>query len=63
MLQDELTTEMHSELMSKEVSRQEMKYLGICGAINRGMSKADALRKYGVSESEYDTKGQKFLST
>ncbi len=62
-MKEELTTAMHSELMEGEATQQEMKYLGICGAIKRGFSKEEALRKYGVSEEEYDTKGMEYLST
>ena len=54
---------MHSELMEGEATFKEMKYLGVCGAINRGMTKEQALRKYGISEEEYDTKGMAFLSS
>ena len=60
---EELTTAMHAELMEGETTFQEMKYLGVCGAINRGMTKEQALRKYGISEEEYDTKGMAFLSS
>lgn len=31
-------------------------------SMNRGMSKAEALAKYGISKEEYDTKGREFLS-
>lgn len=61
-LKEELTTKMHGELLEGEFTEQQMKYLGICGAINRGVPKAEALRKYGVSEREYDTEGAQFLS-
>ena len=60
---EELTTAMHAELMEGAATCQEMKYLGVCGAINRGMTKEQALRKYGISEEEYDTKGMAFLSS
>ena len=60
---DELTTAMHAELMEGEATVQEMKYLGVCGAMNRGLTKEQALRKYGISEEEYDTKGKAFLSS
>jgi hypothetical protein len=62
-MKEELTTLMHSELMEGEASRQEMKYLGICGAINRGLSKKEACQKYGVSVEEYNTKGKEYLSS
>ena len=54
---------MHAELMEGEATVQEMKYLGVCGAMNRGLTKEQALRKYGISEEEHDTKGKAFLSS
>ncbi len=62
-MKEELTTLMHAELMEGEATLQEMKYLGIGGAIERGLSKEEACLKYGVSVEEYDTKGQEYLST
>ena len=60
-MKDELTTEMHAELMEGEATMQEMRYMGVLGAMNRGFSKEEALRRYGISEEEFDTKGKEYL--
>ncbi|MCD8208339.1 MAG: hypothetical protein LUD72_10415 [Bacteroidales bacterium] len=51
---EELTTLMHAELMEGEMNQFEMRVFGAYGAMNRGLSKEDALRKYDLSEKEYD---------
>ena len=52
--QDEFTTEMHLEMMEKEMDRQEFYAWAAYGAIKRGATKAEALAKYKVSEEFYD---------
>ncbi len=61
-MKDDLTTERHAELMEGEATMQEMKYMGILGAMERGFSKEQALSRYGVSEVEFDTKGKEYLN-
>ena len=53
-LTDEFTTEMHWEMMEGEIDREELLAWAAYGAINRGVSKADALANYNVSEEYYD---------
>ncbi len=48
--------------MEGEATIQEMKYMGILGAMERGFSKEQALSRYGVSEVEFDTKGKEYLN-
>lgn len=51
-MQDEFTTEMHAEMLSGEISWFDMKVLGACGAMRRGLTKEEALKKYGLTEEE-----------
>lgn len=51
----------HADLMDGEVSRDELKLLGVFGALKRGYSKADALEIYEVQEEYYDANIAKVL--
>lgn len=44
----------HAELLEEEISYEDLKLLGVFGAIKRGFTKAEALEIYGVSEEHYD---------
>ena len=51
---DELTTEMHWEFMQGEMSQEDFLVMAVVGAMKRGASKADALKKFGLSERYFD---------
>ena len=53
---EELTTEMHYEFVGDhdEVSEFDFRVYACSGAIARGLSKMKALRKYNLTEEEYD---------
>ena len=53
-MQDELTAEMHWEFLEGEMTREEFLVMAVVGAMNGGTSKADALKKYGLSEEYFD---------
>lgn len=53
-MKEELTTEMHAELLESEMTRQELRIWSIFGAIKQGMPKAKACKKHGISVEEYD---------
>lgn len=53
-MKDELTTEMHWEFMADEMSREDFLVMAVVGAMNRGATKSEALKKYGLSEEYYD---------
>lgn len=53
-MKEELTTEMHAELLESEMPRQELRIWSIFGAIKQGMPKAKACKKHGISVEEYD---------
>ena len=54
-MQDELTTEMHWELMQGEMTREDFLVMAVRGAMNRGATKAEALKKYDLSEEYFDS--------
>lgn len=60
---EELTTEMHAEFMDGEISMNDMKIMGVYGAISRGISKTEALKKYGLTEEEYCANIERVLSS
>lgn len=41
-------------LMADEVGVADTKVMGVFGAIQRGATKEEALKKYGITEKEYD---------
>ena len=53
-MKDELTTEMHWEFLEGEMSWEDFLVMAVVGAMNKGASKADALKKYGLSEGFFD---------
>lgn len=60
-MEDELTTEMHWEFMEDEMTREEFLVMAVCGAMNRGLTKAEALKKYGISEEFFDANVERVL--
>lgn len=54
-MEEELTTEMHFEFLADAgVSRWDLYILGAYGMQQRGFSKAEACRRYRITEAEYD---------
>lgn len=62
-MQDELTTEMHWEFMQDEMTREDFLVMAVRGAINRGATKAEALKKYGISEESYDANYERVMKS
>lgn len=59
---DELTTEMHYDLHFEGfVSKKDFYCAAIYGAIRGGESKANALKRYGISEDYYDANIERIL--
>ena len=52
--QDELTTLMHEEFIGHEISHEDFMVMAVYGAMKRGISKEQALAKYGITEEFYD---------
>ena len=63
MMEDELTTEMHWEFMEDEMTREDFLVMAVCGAMNRGSTKAEALKKYGISEEFFDANVDRVLKS
>lgn len=62
-LKEELTAEMHYELIGCEMSDFDFRVMAACAAIWRGMPKKESLRKYNLTESEYDDNVERVLSS
>lgn len=60
---EELTTEMHSEFIGDEISKIDLYVMGVYGAIARGVTIEEALKKYGLSREEYETNIDRVLSS
>lgn len=60
---EELTTEMHSEFIGKEIPKLDLYVMGVYGALRRGMSLEDALKKYGLTREQYEANVERVLST
>lgn len=61
-MKEELTTEMHAELLDGEISRFDLCVMGVFAQIRRGVAKNVALKRYGISEEEYDANIKRVLS-
>ena len=60
---EELTTEMHSEFLGKEIPKLDIAVMGVYGAIARGVSVDDALQRYGLTLEQYEQNVDRVLST
>ena len=60
-MNDELTTLMHYEFFEDEYTKEEFLCLGVYGAIQGGMKKEDALKKYGIEERFYNQNIERIL--
>ena len=60
-MQDEFTTEMHWEFMEGEMTREDFLVMAVVGAMNRGATKAQALKKYGLSEEYFDANVERVM--
>ncbi|MFG6385765.1 MAG: hypothetical protein K1V80_04760 [Muribaculaceae bacterium] len=60
---EELTTEMHSEFIGDEIPKIDLYVMGVYGAIARGVTIEEALKKYGLSREEYETNIDRVLSS
>ena len=58
---EELTSLMQYEFWSNKMSKQQYMTIAAQGAINQGMSKKDACRKFGVTEKFFDENFEKAL--
>ncbi len=59
--QDELTTEMHSEIIGAEIPGLDLRVMSVHGALGRGSSLSEALAKYGLTEEEYNSNIERCL--
>ena len=62
-MKEELTTLMHAEFMEGEMSRFDLIVYAVSGAIERGIPKVEALKRYGISEKEYDENIDRVLNS
>ena len=62
-MKDELTTEMHWEFLEGEMPREDFLVMAVVGAMNRGASKADALKKNGLSAEFFDANVERVMKS
>ena len=62
-MQDEFTTEMHWEFMEGEMTREDFLVMATVGAMNRGATKAEALKKHGLSEEYFDANVERVMNS
>lgn len=60
-MKEELTTAMHEEFIGKDIPHDDLQVMGVYGAINRGLTKKQALAKYEMSEAFYDDNIERVL--
>ena len=60
-LHEELTTDMHYEFVDDEISYIDFCTLAVYGAINRGFTKEEALKRYNMTEEYYDANIERCL--
>ena len=60
---EELTTEMHSEFLGKEIPKLDLTVMGVYGAIARGVPIDAALQRYGLTLEQYEQNVDRVLST
>ena len=60
-MKDELTTEMHWEFMEDEMTREDFLVMAVRGAMNRGATKTEALKKYGLTEEFFDANVERVM--
>ena len=60
---EELTTEMHFDLIGKDIPKFDLYIMGVYGAISRGVSIEDALKKYGLTREQYESNIERVLSS
>jgi len=60
---EELTTEMYSEFIGKEIPKFDLYVMAVYGATGRGVALSEALKKYGLTEKQYNDNIKRVLST
>lgn len=61
-MEEEFTTAMHAEMFGDKISQDDLKIMGVYGAVKRGLNKKKALSNYGISEKEYDSNIERVLN-
>lgn len=59
---EELTTAMHAEFIGDEIPPRDLDVMGVIGAMNRGLTKKQALEKYKMTEEYFDKNRERVLS-
>lgn len=63
MSNDELTAEMHYEFfVDMGVDGKDFIIYAACGAMSRGVPKEEALKRYDLTEEEYDANVERVLN-
>ncbi|WWC84960.1 hypothetical protein PIECOFPK_02703 [Mycovorax composti] len=59
---EELTTEMHSELLGHEINNLDLRVMAVYGAVSRGEKFENALKAYDLTEEQYNDNINRVLS-
>lgn len=51
------------DMLLDEISLDDLKVMGVYGAVKRGEAKADALARYGLSEEDYERNFERVMKT
>ena len=62
-MKEEFTTEMHAELIGKEISNFDLKVMGGYGAVARGVAIEEALKRFELTFEQYEKNIDRVLST
>ena len=54
---------MHWEFMQGEMTREDFLVMAVRGAMNRGATKAEALKKYSLSEEYFDSNVERVMKS
>ena len=53
-MKEELTAEMHYDFWSDKMTREQFMTIAVRGAMNKGESKTEACKRFGITEEFYD---------
>lgn len=60
-MKEELTTEMHQELIGDEIPDLDIRVMGVRGATKGGLPLDEALERYNLTKKEYEDNFERVL--
>lgn len=62
-MKEELTTDMHSEFIGSEIPKLDLYVMSVYGAVRRGSTLEEALKKHGLTSEVYEANIKRVLSS